>query len=133
MSMFFKHRGIAVSYTHIPDHLVRFSLGDCAIDASTNRVSRAARCRSIEPKQMGVLLSLARANGSVRTKFDLLDEVWPSRYVVDGTLKRAVSELRKALGDDARNPRYIETIYKVGYRLVSLPRPADTDEDCRRI
>lgn len=78
---------------------------------------------------MHVLLSLARANGSVRTKFDLLDEVWPSSYVVEGTLKRAVSELRKALGDDARNPRYIETIYKVGYRLVSLPRPTVSDED----
>ncbi|MEO1573543.1 MAG: winged helix-turn-helix domain-containing protein [Pseudomonadota bacterium] len=117
----------------IPEHLVRFSLGDCASDASTNRVSRAARWRRIEPKQMHVLLSLARANGSVRTKFDLLDEVWPSTYVVEGTLKRAVSELRKALGDDARNPRYIETVYKVGYRLVSLPRPAAPREDFRGI
>ena len=118
---------------NIPPHLARFELGEYSIDATTNRVSRAAAWQRIEPKQMHVLLSLARANGSVRTKFDLLDEVWPARYVVDGTLKRAVSELRKALGDDARNPRYIETVYKVGYRLVSLPRPPVEDDDLTRI
>lgn len=122
-----------MSHTDIPKHLQRFNLGDCAIDATINRVNRADTTRRIEPKQMGVLLSLARANGSVCTRFDLLDDVWPSSFVVDGTLKRAVSELRKALGDDARNPRYIETVYKVGYRLVLPPRPAASDEDLNRI
>ena len=123
-----------MTYTSdIPPHLARFELGECSIDATTNRVSRATAWKRIEPKQMHVLLSLARANGSVRTKFDLLDEVWPARYVVDGTLKRAVSELRKALGDDPRNPRYIETVYKVGYRLVSLPRPVAEGDDLTRI
>lgn len=98
-----------------------FALGDWQIDAATNSMRRAHERRRIEPKQMRVLLSLAAANGTVRSRFDLLDEVWPTRYVVDGTLKRAVSELRKALGDDARNPRYIETVHKVGYRLMVPP------------
>lgn len=114
----------------VPSH---FELGDWHIDATTNSMIRAHERRRIEPKQMRVLLSLASANGSVRTRWDLLDDVWPRRYVVDGTLKRAVSELRKALGDDARNPRYIETVHKVGYRLVSLPRRADSREVVRMI
>ncbi len=112
----------------VQDALNHFQLGDCAVDASTNCIHRAKCRRRIEPKQMQVLLSLARANGCVRTRFDLLDDVWPSRYVVDGTLKRAICELRKALGDDARNPRYIETVYKVGYRLLPAPvRPGAGD------
>ena len=115
-----------------PDYLNQFQLGDCAVDASTNCIHREQRHRRIEPKQMQVLLSLARANGCVRTRFDLLDDVWPSRYVVDGTLKRAICGLRKALGDDARNPRYIETVYKVGYRLLAAPvRPGTGDPDIR--
>jgi DNA-binding winged helix-turn-helix (wHTH) protein len=107
----------------VTDHLFssRFSLGEWQIDAATNSMCRAHERRRIEPKQMRVLLSLAAADGMVRTRWDLLDDVWPQRYVVDGTLKRAVSELRKALGDDARHPRYIETVYKVGYRLVMPP------------
>ncbi|MBY0274566.1 AAA family ATPase [Candidatus Binatia bacterium] len=52
------------------------------------------------------------------TKEVLLEEVWPEAYVVDAVVSVAVSQLRDALGDDARNPRFIETVHRRGYRWI---------------
>ena len=100
-----------------------FALGDWEVDPLGNRLNADGREVRLEPKLMAVLAYLARAHGRIVTKDELLERVWPRRYVVEGVLKRAVSELRRSLGDDARSPRYIETVYKVGYRLVTMPAP----------
>jgi serine/threonine-protein kinase len=68
---------------------------------------------------MDVLVCLAENPGEVVSKEDLLDRVWKVEHISDGTLSHAVADLRRALGDDARQPRYIETIRKRGYRLVA--------------
>lgn len=99
----------------------RFKLGDWYVEPDVNRLVRGRVRQVIEPRQMAVLLALAKAPAQTLTKLQLLDSVWPHRFVVDGVLKRAISQLRRALGDDARAPRYIQTVYKVGYRLVLVP------------
>jgi hypothetical protein len=68
---------------------------------------------------MQILLRLAAEPGAVVRRDTLLEEVWPRRMVNDEVLSRAIAELRTALGDDAHDARYIETLPKTGYRLVA--------------
>ena len=68
---------------------------------------------------MQVLVRLAQQPGQVVSREHLLAAVWADTFVTDDVLKRSISELRRALGDDARQPVYIETIPKGGYRLIA--------------
>jgi DNA-binding winged helix-turn-helix (wHTH) protein len=76
---------------------------------------------------MDLLLCLAERAGEVVDKRELVDLVWQTEYVADNTLTRRIAELRDAFGDDARKPRFIETITKRGYRLIAEVRSIDTD------
>ncbi len=73
----------------------------------------------VTPKVMHVLCCLAANPGTVLRRSDLLDTVWEGTVVTDTVLSRAISELRKVFGDDAAHPRFIETIPKIGYRLIA--------------
>lgn len=75
---------------------------------------------------MGLLVCLAQHAGEVMSKEELLATVWADVFVTEQVLKVTVSELRKALGDDARDPRFIQTIPKQGYRLIAPVTTADT-------
>ncbi|MFY0692214.1 MAG: winged helix-turn-helix domain-containing protein [Paracoccaceae bacterium] len=68
---------------------------------------------------MAVLLHLVAHHGQVISREELLDAVWPGIHVGDDSLTAAIIKIRRALGDDARNPIHIETIPKRGYRLIS--------------
>ena len=57
------------------------------------------------------------------TKEQLLERVWPDVVVVEGVVKRCIAQLREALGDDAHEPRFIETIARKGYRLLVAVEP----------
>jgi DNA-binding winged helix-turn-helix (wHTH) protein len=108
-----------------------FLLGDCEVLASRHRIRRQGHPPAgVEPKAMEVLLCLATAKGAVVAREDILARVWPGRYVTEHVLSRSISALRKALGDDARSPRYIETIHTRGFRLLQpvaplAPMPAE--------
>ena len=82
--------------------------------------SSAEKDRRLPDKPIAVLLKLAEHPRVVFSRERLLDEVWgEDREAYDRVLDNAISELRKAFGDNARNPRYIETITKQGYRLIA--------------
>ena len=87
-----------------------------------DRANRSLRLYGDEillaPKSFAVLLYLAERAGTLVTKEDLLNAVWPDTFVSEGVLKRAVLEIRKALGDDADEPRFIQTLHRRGYRFV---------------
>ena len=68
---------------------------------------------------MALLVRLAQTPGAVVSRETLIDEVWSRRMVNDEVLSRAIADLRGALRDDSRTPRYIETIPKSGYRLIA--------------
>jgi Tol biopolymer transport system component len=68
---------------------------------------------------LDLLVYLAAAGGRVVSRSELLEEVWGDVVVNEEAVSRAVSELRKALGDDPREPRYVQTIHKSGYRLLA--------------
>ena len=101
-----------------------FSLGEWLVQPQLNRLSRSGDDDiQLEPKMMDVLVCLARASGQVVSREALIDAVWPEVFISESVLTRAIAGLRRALGDDARSPRYIETISKRGYRLIGEPTP----------
>lgn len=102
-----------------------FFIGDALIDPATRQVSRGDRRHRLSPKAMHVLLALAAVPGRVLSRAELLDAAWPGVTVGEEVLTHAIAEIRKHLGDDSRAPRYFETVYKSGYRLMSPPRGAD--------
>ena len=97
----------------------RLQVGEWLVDSSVNELARHGEIVRVEPKVMELLLLLARRAGQAVNREELLATVWPSVIVGDDTLTQAVIKLRKALGDDARSPSYIETISKRGYRLIA--------------
>ena len=72
---------------------------------------------------MQVLVLLAAHAGQVVAKERLIRTVWPDAFVTDDVLTRAISELRRVFGDDAKEPRFIQTIPKSGYRLIAAVSP----------
>ena len=73
----------------------------------------------LEPKVMEVLVCLVGQRDRTVSRTELLDAVWSGQIAADELLTRAVSEIRRALGDDPRYPRYVRTVPKRGYRLIS--------------
>jgi len=97
---------------------MKFQLGEWTVEENANLLFQSDARVRIEKRVMAVLIELIAANGAVVTKDALLKAVWQGAIVSDHSIANAVSDLRRALGDDRRNPRYIETIPKRGYRLL---------------
>jgi adenylate cyclase len=97
----------------------RLRVGDWLVDSARNEVVRGGRAVRLEPKAVEVLVHLATNPGEVVSREKLLAAVWPGVVVGDDALTQAIIKLRRALGDEAHKPTYIETISKRGYRLVA--------------
>jgi Tol biopolymer transport system component/DNA-binding winged helix-turn-helix (wHTH) protein len=96
-----------------------FQFEDITVDVGRVSVTRAGRPVSIEPKTFDVLRYLIEHRDRLVTKEELLDAAWKDTFVTPNVLTRAVAQLRKALGDDAFEARYIETVAKRGYRFIA--------------
>lgn len=81
---------------------------------------------------MEVLAFFSKRVGIVVSKRDIVDAVWPGGFVADNTVTHAIQELRAALGDETASPRYIETVHRRGYRLIS-PVEGVREADCRGV
>src|SRR5262245_47621235 len=101
-------------------------VGDWRVQPRLNALSRSGRTLRVEPKVMEVLVYLARRPGEVVSRETLIRDLWGDTFVTDAALTRCIAELRKVFDDDAREPRYIETIAKSGYRLIA-PVTAELD------
>ena len=97
----------------------RYEFGEWALDVSERRLSRGGESIALPPKVHDLLVQLVRHAGRLVTKPELLDEVWIGSFVEEGILSVHVSALRKALGDTAQAPRYIETVSRSGYRFIA--------------
>ena len=93
--------------------------GDVYVDFSRMAVKRGGSPVDIEPKVFDVLRFLITHRDRLVTKEELLDGVWRDAFVAPNALTRAVAQLRKALGDDADAPRYVETVARRGYRFIA--------------
>lgn len=96
--------------------LLRF--GDVIVDTSSRSVTRNGAPCALTPKAYELLLALVRRNGAVATRNELLKEVWGySAFVTTRTVDSHVAELRRKIEHDAANPRFVKTVWKVGYRF----------------
>jgi DNA-binding winged helix-turn-helix (wHTH) protein len=105
-----------------------FFIADKLIEPASNSIISGSETTRVEPKAMKVLLLLASKAGQVVTREDLEDVVWADVIVGPDALTNTVIKLRRALGDEVRNTRFIETIPKTGYRLIAPVREAQEGE-----
>jgi TolB-like protein/DNA-binding winged helix-turn-helix (wHTH) protein len=102
-------------------NLVR--VGPFELDLSSRELKRGAICVRLQAQPFEILQMLLERRGEVVTRAELRDRLWPTGTFVDfeHSLNAAIKRLRAALGDNADNPRYIETLPRRGYRFVNLP------------
>jgi DNA-binding winged helix-turn-helix (wHTH) protein len=105
-----------------------FRIGRWLVEPSLNRLSKDDTTIQLELKVMDVLVCLAERAGEVVPRQEIVDRVWATEFISDNTLTHAITELRNALGDDARNPSFIETIHRRGYRLIAPVEATVSDE-----
>ncbi|MBI3757992.1 MAG: transcriptional regulator [Deltaproteobacteria bacterium] len=92
--------------------------GPHRLDLHAGQLWRDQESVRLTPKALAVLCLLVTRPGQVVTKDELSQTVWPDTVVGDDALTSCVQELRRALGDDARQPRYIETVHRRGFRFL---------------
>jgi DNA-binding winged helix-turn-helix (wHTH) protein/Tol biopolymer transport system component len=102
-----------------------FRLGDWLVRPSLATIERNAEAVHVTPRSMAVLLYLTDARGAVVSRNELLDAVWPGMSVTPDALSQCLVELRKAFHDDPRHPAVIQTIPKLGVRLLIPVAPAE--------
>ena len=99
-----------------------FFFGDWQVEPAANTLRRGKQLCQLEPKAMDVLVLLCLHAGEVVSADDIVSQCWPGTDTGDNPLHKTITQLRKALGDSATNPSYIETIRKRGYRTVAEVR-----------
>lgn len=99
-----------------------FMLGDWQILPSQLALEKNDEVVRLEPKVMRVLVYLAHHAGETITRDDLLRDIWGRVVVQEETITRSISALRTSLGDDRREPRFIQTVQRTGYRLIAPVR-----------
>jgi Tol biopolymer transport system component/DNA-binding winged helix-turn-helix (wHTH) protein len=83
---------------------------------------------ALPPRALGALATLIARRGVVASKQELMDAVWPDTFVTESSLLEAIGLLREALGDDRRQPIYIQTVHRRGYRFIARVEPAEPSE-----
>src|SRR5471032_305863 len=98
---------------------LRARFGPFHLDEAEARLSRAGSAVELPPRALAVLCELVRRPGQLVPEEALLDRIWGHRHVSESVVRTVVSQLRQALGDDPRRPRYVETASRRGYRFVA--------------
>jgi two-component system response regulator CpxR len=98
-------------------------IGELRINPETHDVILGDQPVQLTPAEFGLLLSLAKAHGRVKTREQLIEEVADREWdVFDRAIDMHISTLRKKLGDDPKDPRFIKTVRGYGYQLVTPGR-----------
>ena len=98
-------------------------IGDWRVDAASGEISRNGQTIRPEARSMRLLICLANRAGQVVSIDDLLTQGWPGVTVSPDSVYQAVTSLRRQLGDDPKQPAYIATVPRLGYRMVAPVRP----------
>lgn len=102
-----------------------YEFGDVRVDMGRMAAIRGDASIPLEPKAFDVLVHLIEHRDRLVTKEELLDAVWEGTFVTPNVLTRAVAQIRKALGDESQDARFIETVAKRGYRFIAPVTVAD--------
>jgi DNA-binding winged helix-turn-helix (wHTH) protein/tetratricopeptide (TPR) repeat protein len=115
------HDGLAIPGRVILAHEPAFHIGDVLIRPATRQIERGERRQTLEPRVMQVLVALARAGGEIVTRDELIESCWDGRIVGDDSINRVLSRIRRVAADIGHDEFSVETIARVGYRLVQGP------------
>ena len=96
-----------------------YRFDDIEIDLQSFRLFKAGKSLQVEPKALKLLVFLVENPSRMVGRRELIDAVWGDAFVTDHVLNRAIGQLRKLLSDDAKEPRYIETVPTLGYRFIA--------------
>lgn len=102
--------------------------GDFVLDFQRHLLLRDGQEVALPSRAVAVLEALVRAAPEVVDKTALLDAGWPDVAVVEDNLVQAIGALRSALGDDSREPRFVQTVHRRGYRFIGELRSLEDDE-----
>lgn len=98
-------------------------IGDWYVDPASCQISRDGETARLDVRSMRLLLCLAGHPGEVVSIDELLNQVWPGVIVSPDSVYQAIASLRRLLGDDPKQPAYIATVPRLGYRLVATVSP----------
>lgn len=96
-----------------------FAIGDRIVRPALGEIRNGDAAVHVEPRSMEVLVALSKRPGEVFSKTELIQAVWGGAFVSDEVLTHAIWDLRRAFGDQATAPKFIQTIPKRGYRLIA--------------
>jgi transcriptional activator of cad operon len=98
-------------------------IGAWCVNPASGQISRDGETARLEVRSMRLLLCLAEHAGEIVSIDDLLNEAWSGVIVSPDSVYQAVASLRRVLGDDPKQPTYIETVPRLGYRMVAAVGP----------
>src|ERR1043165_8927956 len=96
-----------------------YRFGDFTVDTDQKVLLRDDKALPLTPKLFETLLILVENSGRIVRKEQFMERLWPHTFVEEANLTSNIQQLRKSLGDNARQPRYIETVTKRGYRFIA--------------
>ena len=117
-------------------HLYRF--GEFTVDGDQKVLLRNDSPLALAPKVFDTLLILVGNSGRIVEKEELMSRLWPDSFVEESNLTFNIQQLRKALGDNARHPHFIETVARRGYRFIAevkenSPTPIAAESELKEI
>lgn len=107
---------------------MRFEFGACALDTFSRQLLRDGRPVHLTPKAFDLLLALVARRPRVLTKAEARKRLWGNTHVSDANLPNLMKEVREALADDARSPRYVRTVHGIGYAFCGDARSTDSGD-----
>ena len=95
--------------------IVRARFGEFVLDVDLRQLRGPSGELHLSPKAFDLLVLLVTSRSRVLSKIELQEQLWPGTFVIETNLANLIAEIREALNDDARNPRFIRTAHRVGY------------------
>ncbi|MCA8900097.1 MAG: winged helix-turn-helix domain-containing protein [Hyphomonas sp.] len=111
----------------MPDTL---TIGDWTFEPETGALTRDGESQRLEARAADLLALLCRKRGDLVSHTEIIDTVWDGRSVSPNSVAVVISDIRRALGDDPKSPRFVETLPKRGYRMLvtaGIATPGDTE------
>ena len=106
---------------------MRVRFGDVILDSDARTLVRRGENVALSGKALQLLELLLASRPRALTKQEILDAVWPDTFVSEANLATLVREIRAAIGDDAREPRFIRTLHRHGYAFIGEATALDED------
>lgn len=116
---------------------MRVSFDEYALDSASRQLSRGGAPVHLSPKAFELLTALVESRQRALSKAEIHERLWPATFVTEANLASLIAEIRTALGDDARAPRYVRTVHRFGYAFcaeVDEPgsaRPSSREAEAR--